>query len=623
LSDNDMPKKSETIVLVGRVELDPADLPDSIRAAPRSSKSPRRAVEVHLTEDPALIAWTRKAYEVDQQRRLSLGLEQLRSGDSVAREYLPGFARQPDQAAEALRNIMMDKTLLPESRTGAAKLLSELGCPEGAVFLVDALASRASALSAAAAEKLTAADSKVDVGASEPAARLFNLLSSSNADVARKAAYLCVLRRVPGAEQALQHTIQTGAGPLDELAEALARLATTAESVQIALPYLFRKTESEHTRSFHVDFARVIHHPDPAIAVPFRDAMRRHLLTYEGPARRGVDWPADLAAVADESVIDVLETIVAQARDPRGRAHALSALARLRPAEAVERILPHLTRDKSRSMLMALLAKHAVESDMDRILTKLYPGGKTGARITLEEAGLLLNRLGRKGEDFVVTNLERLEDDARAWAEWKMNGLDLHTALEDLHRAGITRWAPGALLQKLVEQECDGDPNRLDASQPVRLWHALAAADLVTGFDSESCDVPAPHDDLIHEFARGSDGRFLPECPIQIYWQERPNDGSGPIRVLFLHQDRLYHFDAEDLGDYYDANAVIQALHTALETAGSPERYISLVTGGQLAFFVFADPEKFVPFARKYQLPLEQDMAELDDEDFDEEMYQE
>ena len=50
-----------------------------------------------------------------------------------------------------------------------------------------------------------------------------------------------------------------------------------------------------------------------------------------------------------------------------------------------------------------------------------------------------------------------------------------------------------------------------------------------------------------------------------------------------------------------------RALNFALEKAGQRERYLALESDGQIAQFVFADPEVFRPIANRYGLPFSYD----------------
>src|SRR5262249_37105280 len=122
---------------------------------------------------------------------------------------------------------------------------------------------------------------------------------------------------------------------------------------------LFRKRQKEYTNSISFYFSKVINHPAPAVALPFRQKMQEYLLTYTGKDRLGQHWADDLASVADHTAIPILEDIVARAKDPVSRAYALEGLARLQPEQAVERVLAEMKRDRPWDMLIRLLARYA------------------------------------------------------------------------------------------------------------------------------------------------------------------------------------------------------------------------------------------------------------------------
>jgi hypothetical protein len=122
--------------------------------------------------------------------------------------------------------------------------------------------------------------------------------------------------------------------------------------------------------------------------------------------------------------------------------------------------------------------------------------------------------------------------------------------------------------------------------------------------------LPCHHEELIRDFADHSDGKFKPECPVQIWHRQSEGDLDSPYTVQFLYRGLLYRFWAENYGDYYDVEAVARALNTALERNGQRERYLGLYTGDQCACLVFADPAAFVPVAEKYGLPLAEDPSE-------------
>lgn len=183
---------------------------------------------------------------------------------------------------------------------------------------------------------------------------------------------------------------------------------------------------------------------------------------------------------------------------------------------------------------------------------------------------------------------------------------NLHSALEELRNASVIRQSPDELLEAMAGTE----PISLDVSDPNLLSRAPSSSGMVVEFDTETGVVPCDHAELIAEFGRHSGGKFSPECPIQIWEQEDDDDYDGPYTVLFLHRNRLYRFEAENYGDYYDVEAVARAANAVVEHEGQKERYICLAPNGQCASFVFADPEPFAAIAHKYGLTLSQDSSQ-------------
>jgi hypothetical protein len=567
-------KSNKSVILVGHVEGDPADLPEGIvYHAGRDPDAPRRvSQEVDVIDDARQIAWTRRAYKADVDHRFQGALEEVRNGEWVYLEFRDAMQQRPEQAAKELTRIMQDERTPAKGRARAAEVLASLGKAEGVQFLVAALDSPSADLCAAAVEMLGDRRSKIDLTQPAIAEQIIKLLSSPEPEVVKKAAHLCAWHKVPGAEKGLLAAIAKGQGSLEDLAETLARLATKPESVQAALPHLFHKRQKEYTSSIDYYFREVIDHPDVGVSQPLRQAMQRYLLTYKGKDRLGQHWAGDLASVADQTVIPVLEEIVAKAKDPVSRAHSLEALGRLQPERAVERLLAELKRQRPFDTLFRVLEKHVVEDDFERVRQVLYPssGESKDRQLQSEEARLLLEKFGQCGRELLIQKMDKLEKHAREWVTWKLQGLDVRTALAELHTAKVIRQKPDELLAKMAKRKSENEKT-LDTTQPATFLDALVYAGLITIFDTETGFVPCHHEELICDFAGNSDGRFSPACPIQIWHRQSEDDYDSPYTVQFIYRDRLYRFEAENYGDYYDVEAVVRALNTALENNGQKQ----------------------------------------------------
>jgi hypothetical protein len=455
-------------------------------------------------------------------------------------------------------------------------------------------------LCAAAVEAILSPEGGIDIQRPDVADRLFKLLSHPDPEIVKEAASLCTAYKVPGVESALRNVMAKGQGPIDKLAEELVSCATTPESVLAALPYLFGKREECSGAPTYWNYWRVLENPDPSVSGPLRDALRRYLLTYEGGSRLDDDWVRNLASVADESVVPVLEDILTFAKDTMSRDAALEGLGRVRPREAFHRILQEARHREPLDIPFGLLHRYATEEDSERVLDFLYPVLSIQNRkwIYLEEVQLLLDKLGRGGREFIERNKHRLHATAAEWVEWKLRGVVARDVLADLRSAGVIPETPEELFQRAARWF-----DSSQKSQPEQLLSALRFSATVTLFDRESCGVPAPHQELIRMLADNSNGQFNPECPVQI-WREDKDSREGPCVVQFIYHGKLYRFGAENWGDWYNVQSVIRALNTALENNSQPQRYIRIHDDGQSDFVIFADPTTFLPIARHYALAL-------------------
>jgi len=199
-------------------------------------------------------------------------------------------------------------------------------------------------LCAVAVEILGGWKSKIDLTEPAVANQIVRLLSSPDPEVVKKAAHLCAWHNVPGAEEGLLAAIAKTRGPLEDVANALARLVTKPEVSRPRSLIFFKERQDAYTSSISYDFQQVIDHRDPLVSrIPRGDAELSPYL--HGKDRIGQHWARDLASVADHSVIPILEEIVSKATDPVSRAYAIAGLGRLQPDRAVDRVLEELGRN--------------------------------------------------------------------------------------------------------------------------------------------------------------------------------------------------------------------------------------------------------------------------------------
>ena len=437
-------------------------------------------------------------------------------------------------------------------------------------------------------------------------------------DVVASAARLCARYKIPGTEAKLVSVLKSGrVKDTKQIAVELAKVAESPEAIEIMLAHLFPIGSPEVSFSTYDDLARLVKDPDPKVAEPVRAAVRRF-----APGHiRGWHYDSRLAKLlsraADRETIPVLTEIIGHG-DACAQMYALEAMARLEPKSAVDRLLDFILREPFHDLAAETLKEYASENDADRIIAVLRGSWKRSRTtlISLADTRLLIERLGARGRKVVAEHERQLKPRARMWSIWKLKGLNLHAALDDLRGAGVIGIAREPLLEKMRRAREPGkweydfwgeELGALDPSDPDTLWEALSRAGMVTAFDVETGYTPVDHHLLAMQFAENSAGRFTPECAVQAVHRKGEDPTGGSYTVRFLYRDRLYRFDAENRGDWYDVDSVQRALNFALKTAGQKERFVALDTEGQAAAFVFADPAALLPIAKKYGLPLSDD----------------
>ena len=86
-----------------------------------------------------------------------------------------------------------------------------------------------------------------------------------------------------------------------------------------------------------------------------------------------------------------------------------------------------------------------------------------------------------------------------------------------------------------------------------------------------------------------------------------PDGETGEYTIHFIHGNRLYRFHPRDRGDWYDLDAVLDAIYRAMSDTDVPDRFVALATGDQYAQVVFADPAALRAAAPELGLTLSTD----------------
>jgi hypothetical protein len=561
-----------------------------------------------VSDDAKEIAEVRTLFERERDALYETFLDVVKVGGSVYSEIWAFEEHKSRAVAELNRLLSSDSKASDPGRAMAAVVLMRLGEPAGERFLFDSLRSRRPLLREAALVALRDRGVQPDFGDAERLRLVLSLVDDANPNVAAAAARLCVHRKLPGAEGKIVALLQSGrfADPRS-VARDFIDIVESPAAVGVMLEYLLKEPPKQYDQLLGLKLKRLVEHPDPNVAEPVRTAYRKFALTYVGKDRLDFSQVRDLAMVADAGIVPLLSEIAANTRESICRVYAVEALARLHPENAVDRLIELVRSDLRESKAVDALRSFASEKDADRILAAVLLDERKRHRLGISRAvpRLLIERLGERGRAAALASMDQFEPWARMWALWKLNGLNLDMAIDDLRAAGVIAIEREPLLKRIrLDQDYLDEHSPLDLSDSDTLTEALTQADVLTNFDAETGMVPCDHDRLIRLFAKHSRGQFAPECVVQTWDRKREDNVNAPYTVRFLYRGRAYRFGAENKSDWYDVQAVYRALNFALATAGQKERFVWLATGGQAESFVFAAPEAFEPIAKKYGLPI-------------------
>jgi hypothetical protein len=583
---------SESVVLAPARGLDEPVRVNRTLEVVKDSNALSEARQLHLTEinslyDAAMVA--------------------IDSKDHLFLEHMWALESRKQHSVNALKAILSDKSSSTTAKAKAGYVLTQLGENSGEDFLFNSLSSKDAGIRLEAMKMLGEWDIEVDFSKGGRGDLLTSMMLDPEEAIRSEAVSLCVKNNLPGCEEKLVQLIEEK--KVSDLGKAvldLGRVATTKESVALMLTYLFKEPEEQYGQWNGYALKRVLSNPDPAVSEPIRKTLHAYTLRFD-QQRYDQSLVRDLAMTAEGDSLTLLEDIYKNAKDIVSRLYALEAILRLQPDNAVERTLQHIRDERLTGMAIDILAQYVSEEHASRVIPVVDPG--TG---TLSERAvrLMLEQLGEAGKQHVLVNRDRLEPAANMWASWKLEGIDLHTALNDLEKAHVISEAPNALLSRMNKDRLQQGETPVDISDPSELIAALESAGRLVMFDAETGMLPCKHHHLLLEFAKATGGELQIESPSEIWQQKGDDDYDAPYKVQFVNQGKLYRFGAENYGDWYDVEAVHRAVNTVLKELRTENRFVELASDGQMASFVYANPAVFLPIAQKYRLPLSEDANE-------------
>jgi hypothetical protein len=249
--------------------------------------------------------------------------------------------------------------------------------------------------------------------------------------------------------------------------------------------------------------------------------------------------------------------------------------------------------------LLRGLGKIINESNRQSIIKPLLQNMSTAPRVQRDLALFIVNYGGQQGIKAIQEKMQKMSPQTQMQVTWKINNWKADNVISD--------WVSTEELRKISLTEARkefSDDWGNDFGEEDLFFYFLEKAGKLYSFDTETDGLPARHDLLISELCEITAGKMKPESIKEIWPQNDPEDYDADYTVEIVFKNKLYRFDAENLGDWYDLEIVIEALNLALQQEQIPERFTMFESEDQMAYLLFETPDRIKKLASKYSIPI-------------------
>ncbi|MBW4621999.1 MAG: hypothetical protein KME17_21870 [Cyanosarcina radialis HA8281-LM2] len=498
------------------------------------------------------------------------------------------------------------------SRVNIARLLLELGEPDGVEGLIDCLHSQDTSLQISALVTLShlpwkrlAIDKEAILTAVEP------FLNEPDSHAGSIAVDITLKLELPQAEQQIMSLLNHPSPRLRvKVASEFLRRgkdngALDAAEKSIVAP----KQDLDEIHQLVSALEGCAQGENRELALRAADILIRYILANlnrSDNATANAMWSAmrGLEAVRHPEEAQILRSILSSNLEYWARGIALQRLGELEGEAGIVRLQNALSDRQLRKDAAEGIAKVAKEREdpalIDNLVAALQQDDRSDVLSAIVDA---LIAVGADVVSILAENAKELEPYDAMKIAWMSKGITPKIAAQELVAAGVIDPPEEKLLSQLEEGwQTNHQPSEI-------IFSLLDSSNCLSWFDCETSIIPVDHVELIEDLMEISSDVFKVEA-ISESWQSENEDDPESIlggEVQFVYNRKVHRFDVEYLGDWYDVNSVLKALNSALEEAERPERFMLLYTGDQTCLVVFAPARIFLEVADRLHIPLEED----------------
>jgi HEAT repeat protein len=577
-----------------------ADLPSASTKQRGAQVTAAARTQVQIEADPQVV----QAYIERVERDVLHPIDRQLAGIDSEFSYLDRdvFERYPERALSVLVKLVEDDHQYPRIRSDAVLILLSLDPQQGKHYLQHLLGRQDGAFCKTVFHRLNVYADLAKRHAEWLEPFILKKLQQTDSEMVQAAIEAAACVATPALNRRLSEMLAAtkDKAPDDEVAErlidALAGMGSNDATVDALLRRLkgAEKLQYDHKKML----ANCFRWASPMSKQKLRAFLRERY-------RAGDEGAMQI--LCDHADMDCLPLIQAYFDDPATahRSEALRAIVRLKGAAALP-VLQAAFKDKQLCHAAVAAAADSFAGSGDP--TVLNALAELNQDDFYAKPAIVAAAMAVSPEETALVVREIVSTKSYADYQgppifWYFKKITVETALADFINAGLIEDRSYADEIAAVRAEYNHySPYDVFLNVLEQTWQ-------LAWFDVEVGTYPVPHDNLVHQLARISAGRFQAAHIDQTVVGDPERDETLTYKLQWICGDRLYTVAPQDHGDWYDLGTIIDGANTALEDNGRKERFLLLNTGDQTAQVIFGDQATLEAMAAKYQLPLVTDAA--------------
>lgn len=298
--------------------------------------------------------------------------------------------------------------------------------------------------------------------------------------------------------------------------------------------------------------------------------------------------------------------------EARAKKHGEALLSRLDPQKRVSYLIESGTEFE---VIAREVLGQVRPADRDRLVEAAASAARKAGAHPFDDASvtLLWAECGPAGRELLLKKPAACSVQGLRQLVWLVENLSAKDAAESLVALGLSALSADELLKR-YEDEVSADRS-VRQNAPYAAFRLLSLVNRHAGFDGESGDVPPDYHWLLGHLCQATAGHLqFQKATVKPEFPGKDYDRLKTFQVKFHCNGKQHAFDAANLGDWFDADACLEALTKILKSLRTKERFHHVLADGQCAELIFGPLAAIAEYSHQFAIPLLADPSGSDAE---------